>query len=51
MKTGRVTLVIPNQNGLDWFTEYEVDFGRITARLYETQLRLIDPMKDHSSTL
>ena len=51
MKTGRVTLVIPNQNGLDWFTEYEVDFGSITARLYETQLRLIDPMKDHSSTL
>ena len=41
MKRGIVTRVIPNSEGIDRFTEYEVNFGnRIVAQLSETQLRL-----------
>jgi hypothetical protein len=44
MKRGVVTRVIPNKQGQDWFTEYEVDFGgKVIAIFYETQLR---PAKD-----
>jgi hypothetical protein len=42
MRTGVVTKIIPNQNGLDQFTEYEVDFGnQVIATFYETELRLV----------
>jgi len=43
-RSGVVTRVIPNTEGMDWLTEYEVDFGtrlvtRLALTLYETQLR------------
>ena len=39
MRSGIVTKVIPNKDGLDWFTQYEVNFGNQTiANFYETQL-------------
>ena len=42
MRSGIVTKVIPNKDGMDWFTEYEVNFGNKTiAVFYETQLRLV----------
>jgi hypothetical protein len=42
MRSGVVTRVIPNPNGVDQFTEYEVDFGnQLIATFYETQLRLV----------
>lgn len=42
MKNGIVIRVIPNKDGLDWFTEYEVNFSnRQIALFYETQLRLL----------
>ena len=48
MRTGIVTKVIPNQDGLDWFTEYEVNFGNKTiAIFYETQLRLVKTAPDN----
>jgi hypothetical protein len=41
MRSGIVTKVIPNKDGMDWFTEYEVNFGnQVIAIFYETQLRL-----------
>jgi hypothetical protein len=49
MRDGVVTQVIPNQDGMDWFTEYEVNFdNRSVAKLYETQLRLVEPA-NHSA--
>jgi hypothetical protein len=42
MREGVVTCVIPNPQGIEWFTEYEVNFNdRLIARFYETQLRLV----------
>jgi len=42
MRSGIVTKVIPNKDGMDWFTEYEVNFGNKTiAVFYQTQLRLV----------
>jgi hypothetical protein len=42
MRSGVVTRVIPNKDGLDLFTEYEVNFdNRVIATFYETQLRLV----------
>jgi len=42
MKSGVVTFVILSKEGLAWFNEYEVNFGRTgIATFYETQLQLI----------
>ena len=43
MHDGIVTDVIPNKDGIDWATEYEVDFGIVKANFYQTQLRLVQP--------
>jgi hypothetical protein len=41
MSKGMIVRVIPNADGLELFTEYEVNFDdRIIARFFETQLRL-----------
>jgi hypothetical protein len=42
MSDGIVLRIILNESGLDWATEYDVEFnGHLRARLYETQLRLV----------
>ena len=47
MRSGIVTKVIPNKNGSDWFTQYEVNFGNQTiANFDETQSR-----KTHRSAI
>jgi hypothetical protein len=47
MRSGIVTKVVPNKDGSDWFTEYEVNFGTKTiANFYETQLRLVKASTD-----
>ena len=48
MKEGIITNVIPNEYGIDSATEYEVDFGRLKAILYQLELRLFtsDPPHD-----
>jgi hypothetical protein len=49
MRHGVVTRVIPNTetNGLDWLTEYEVNFdNQQIATFYETQLRLVESPTD-----
>jgi hypothetical protein len=49
MRDGTVLRIIPNKDGLDWFTEYEVNFdGQIIAIFYETQLRLVKAGADPS---
>jgi hypothetical protein len=41
MRSGVITRVIPNSQGLDLFNEYEVDFGnQVVTILYESQLQL-----------
>jgi hypothetical protein len=41
VRNGVVIRVIPNDQGLDLFNEYEVNFGnQVIAIFYETQLRL-----------
>jgi hypothetical protein len=41
MRSGVIIRVIPNDQGLDLFNEYEVNFGnQVIAIFYETQLRL-----------
>jgi hypothetical protein len=43
MSRGIITLVIPNKDGLDLFTEYEANFDdQLIANFYETQLRLVE---------
>jgi len=50
MRNGTIVQVIPNADGLDLFTEYEVNFDdRIIATFYETQLRSAKP-SDNEST-
>jgi hypothetical protein len=40
MKRGTVVKVIPNMDGQDHFTQYEVDFGKgVIETFYETQLQ------------
>jgi hypothetical protein len=54
MKNGTILTVIPSKSELDWFTEYEVNFGnQIIAVFYETQLRLADdvPAGDTPATI
>ena len=48
MKHGTVLNVFPSNEGQEWFTQYEVDFGdgRMVGTFYETQLRLITEAKD-----
>ena len=41
MKAGIVTKVIPNKDGVEWATEYEVEFREIKQTFYETELRLV----------
>jgi hypothetical protein len=49
MRDGTITSVIPNKDGLEWFTEYEVNFGnQIIAIFYETQLRLVQRANDEN---
>jgi hypothetical protein len=44
VRSGVVTRIIPNKDGLDWFTEYEVNFDdTLIATFYETQLQLVQP--------
>jgi hypothetical protein len=48
MKNGIITQVIPNEYGIEWFTQYEVNFGStMIATFYETQLKPAqdDPQK------
>jgi hypothetical protein len=41
MRSGVIIRVIPNDQGLDLFNEYEVNFGnQVIAIFYETQLQL-----------
>jgi hypothetical protein len=40
LQCGTVKAVIPNTHGVDWLTEYEVDFGdNLVQVLYETELK------------
>ena len=51
LKKGTVTKVMPNKDGLDRFTEYEVNFGnQIVATFYETQLRLAEAGDNAATT-
>ena len=48
MRSGVVIRVIPNKDGVDWFTEYEVTFNnQDVLTLFETQLRLVKGAKPH----
>lgn len=43
MKQGIVTKVIPQKHGIDWATQYEVDFGEeVKAIFYQSELRLVN---------
>ena len=46
MRHGIITKVIPNKDGLEWATEYEVRFTVLIANFYETQLRLVKAVED-----
>jgi hypothetical protein len=41
MKNGIVTDVKPHPEGIEWATEYEVDFEFMIGKFYESQLRLV----------
>ena len=41
MKVGIVTKVIPNEYGLEWATQYQVDFGELKETFYQSELRLV----------
>jgi len=43
MKVGIVTKVIPNKHGIEWATQYQVDFGEMKETFYQTELRLVSP--------
>jgi hypothetical protein len=46
MRSGDIVRVIPNEDGLELFTEYEVNFNnQLVATFYETQLRLVKAKK------
>jgi hypothetical protein len=43
MRRGVVTCVMVNKDGIEWLTEYQVDFGhQLIATFYEPQLRLVN---------
>ena len=47
MRSGVVFRVIPNTEGFDLFTEYEVSFDdRTVLTLFETQLRFLRAAKE-----
>ena len=47
MRSGAIVQVIPDKNGVDWLTEYKIDFGdNQIATFYETQLRLVQAEPD-----
>ena len=41
MKVGIVTKVIPNEHGIEWATQYQVDFGEMKETFYQSELRLV----------
>jgi len=42
MNHGTIIRVIPNKDGIESFTEYEVNFDdKVIAGFYQTQLRLV----------
>jgi len=41
IKVGIVTKVIPNKHGIDWATQYQVDFGEMKETLNQTELYLV----------
>ena len=43
MKVGIVTKVIPNKDGIEWATQYQVEFGETKETFYQTELRLVSP--------
>jgi hypothetical protein len=50
MRKGVVTRIIPNPQGIEWFTEYEVNFdNRVIATFYQTQLRLAPSAVEHQT--
>jgi hypothetical protein len=52
MRSGVVTRVIPNKDGLDLFTEYEVNFDNtVIATFYQTQLRLAKPTESAATQI
>jgi hypothetical protein len=47
MQRGVITRVIPDKAGVDWLTEYEVNFdNQLIANFYESQLRLVTAAPD-----
>ena len=40
-RIGTIVRVIPNKDGLEIFTLYEIDFGDQRSSFYETQLQLV----------
>jgi len=47
MKVGIVAKVIPNKHGIDWATQYQVDFGEMKETLYQTELCLVKSAGQH----
>jgi len=44
MHDGIILRIIPNKEGIDGYTEYEVNFGnQMIGTFYEAQLRLVKP--------
>ena len=49
MSHGEILKVIPNKDGLEWATEYEVRFGvELRAKFYESQLRHASEIEDRA---
>ena len=47
LRSGVIIRVFPNEDGVDEFTEYEVNFDdKDSTMLFETQLRLVKAAKD-----
>jgi hypothetical protein len=43
VRQGVILRVFPNEEGLDWATEYEIEFKFGRAKFFERQLRLTKP--------
>jgi hypothetical protein len=42
MKYGVITKVIPDKHGIEWATQYEVEFGpQLNGTCYQNELRLV----------
>jgi hypothetical protein len=50
MKVGIVTKVIPNKHGIDWATQYQVDFGEMKETLYQLNCASLSPLGSASAT-